>query len=67
MSTEPITLTEPVAPDADCDTVREPIVATLVTDGNLELIAEGPSLVLHATEDELRTLSSASEKIAASR
>ena len=32
MSTEPITLTEPVAPDADWDTVRERIVATLVTE-----------------------------------
>jgi oligoribonuclease len=32
-------------------------IATLVTDGNLNLIAEGPSLVLHATEDELKSLS----------
>lgn len=32
-------------------------MATLVTDGDLNLIAEGPSLVLHATEQELESLS----------
>jgi oligoribonuclease len=32
-------------------------IATLVTDGDLNLVAEGPSLVLHATEEELLTLS----------
>jgi len=28
-------------------------IATLLTDDNLELIAEGPDLVVHATEAEL--------------
>lgn len=32
-------------------------IATLVTDGDLNLLAEGPSLVVHATESELDTLS----------
>jgi oligoribonuclease len=32
-------------------------IATLVTDGNLNLVAEGPSLTLHATEEELASLS----------
>jgi oligoribonuclease len=32
-------------------------IATLVTDGDLNLVAEGPSLVLHATEEELASLS----------
>ena len=32
-------------------------IATLVTDANLNLVAEGPSLTLHASEDELRSLS----------
>lgn len=28
-------------------------IATIVTDSNLDVIAEGPELVIHATEDEL--------------
>jgi oligoribonuclease len=28
-------------------------IATIVTDANLEVVAEGPELVVHATEDEL--------------
>jgi oligoribonuclease len=32
-------------------------IATLVTDSQLNLIAEGPSLALHATEEELESLS----------
>jgi oligoribonuclease len=32
-------------------------IATLVTDDDLNLVAEGPSLVLHATEQELTSLS----------
>ena len=32
-------------------------IATLVTDGQLNLIAEGPDLVIHNTEAELETLS----------
>jgi len=37
------------------DSTRHTIVeiATLLTDDNLELIAEGPDLIVHATEDEL--------------
>ena len=33
------------------------IIASLVTDSNLEILAEGPNHVLYATEDELLTLS----------
>lgn len=32
-------------------------IATLVTDGNLAVIAEGPEIVVHATEEELESLS----------
>ena len=32
-------------------------IATLVTDANLALVAEGPAIVLHATADELLSLS----------
>jgi oligoribonuclease len=32
-------------------------IATLVTDGGLALVAEGPALTIHATEEELETLS----------
>jgi oligoribonuclease len=32
-------------------------IATLVTDADLTLIAEGPSLTLHATEEDLQSLS----------
>jgi len=32
-------------------------LATLVTDAKLALVAEGPQIVLHATEDELLSLS----------
>lgn len=32
-------------------------IATIVTTGELELVAEGPSFVCHATEEELLTLS----------
>jgi oligoribonuclease len=32
-------------------------IATLVTDGNLEVVAEGPELVLHNSEAQLDTLS----------
>ena len=32
-------------------------IATLVTDGNLDLVAEGPSLAINTTPDEILTLS----------
>jgi oligoribonuclease len=32
-------------------------IATLVTDGDLNLIAEGPAIVMHASETELESLS----------
>ena len=37
--------------DPDQDTILE--IATLVTDDNLELIAEGPDLIIHASEQDL--------------
>ena len=37
-------------------------IATLVTTQELELVAEGPALVIHATEAELETLSDWSKK-----
>src|SRR5688572_23935964 len=37
--------------DAGSHTVVE--IATLVTDDDLEVVAEGPDLVIHATDDEL--------------
>jgi len=41
----------------DPDRCRILEIATAVTDGELSVLAEGPSLVLHATEEDLRTLS----------
>ena len=32
-------------------------IATVITNGDLEVIAEGPEIVIHATEEELETLS----------
>ena len=37
--------------DPDQDTILE--IATLITDDNLELIAEGPDLIIHASEEDL--------------
>lgn len=37
--------------DPDQHTILE--IATLITDDNLELIAEGPDLIVHATEEHL--------------
>ncbi len=37
--------------DPDRDTILE--IATLITDDNLELIAEGPDLIIHAGEEDL--------------
>jgi oligoribonuclease len=41
--------------DHDRDAIVE--IATLVTDDNLEIIAEGPDLVVHQTDDALATMS----------
>jgi oligoribonuclease len=41
----------------DPDRCRILEIATAVTDGALQVLAEGPSLVLHAGEDDLATLS----------
>lgn len=32
-------------------------IATIITDANLKIIAEGPDLVIHQTEDELKNMS----------
>ena len=40
--------------DPDQHTILE--VATLITDDNLELIAEGPDLIVHASEDDLASM-----------
>ena len=40
--------------DPDRHTIVE--IATLLTDDNLELIAEGPDLIIHATDGELATM-----------
>ena len=37
--------------DPDCHTILE--IATLITDDNLELIAEGPDLIIHASAEDL--------------
>ncbi|MCY3849734.1 MAG: oligoribonuclease [Acidimicrobiaceae bacterium] len=37
--------------DPDRDTILE--IATLITDDNLELIAEGPDLIIHAGDEDL--------------
>ncbi len=41
--------------DADHCHILE--IASLITNGDLEILAEGPNLVLHQTEDQLTTLS----------